>query len=94
MITAPKTEWPKLISASKYAKRWYVDRTPKSIINDIKAGRLPGEKDGSSWCVWVNADLSPAREKLPGPKLLSTIIPSREIVAAKVQSILSRAGAG
>lgn len=92
MSTAiPKTEWPKLISASAYAKRWYVDRTPKSVINDIKAGRLPGEKDGNSWCVWVNADLSPANEKLQ-PKLVATVMPS-PVVAAKVQGILQRVGA-
>lgn len=86
-----KTEWPKLISASAYAKRWYVDRTPKSVINDIKAGRLPGEKDGNSWCVWVNADLTPAIDA-PKPKLVATVMPS-PVVAAKVASILSRAGA-
>ena len=83
-----KPEWPKLISASAYAKRWYVDRTPKSIINDIKAGRLPGEKDGNSWCVWVNADMTPAVDA-PRPKLLATVTPNA-VVSAKVASILSR----
>lgn len=86
-----KTEWPKLISASAYAKRWYVDRTPKSIINDIKAGNLPGKKDGNSWCVLVNADMTPAFN-YPMPKLVATVMPS-QVVSAKVASILSRAGA-
>lgn len=43
-----KTEWPKLISVGAYAKRWYVDRTPKSVINDIKAGRLPAKKTATT----------------------------------------------
>lgn len=86
-----KTEWPKLISASAYAKRWYVDRTPKSVINDIKAGRLPGEKDGNSWCVWVHADMTPAFN-CPMPKLVATVM-SSQVVSAKVASILSRVGA-
>lgn len=92
MSTAiPKTEWPKLISVSAYAEARFVDRTAKSIINDIKAKRLPGEKQGGCWYVWVNADLSPANEKLQ-PKLVATVMPS-PVVAAKVASILSRAGA-
>ena len=92
MSTAiPKTEWPKLISASAYAKRWYVDRTPKSVINDIKSGRLPGEKDGNSWCVWVNADLTPAIDA-PKPKLVATVTPNAAVLA-KVHSILSSVGA-
>lgn len=92
MSTAiPKTEWPKLMSASAYAEARFVDRTAKSIINDIKADRLPGEKQGGCWYVWVNADLSPANEKLQ-PKLVATVTPNAAVLA-KVQSILSRAGA-
>jgi len=90
-MQSPKTEWPKLISVGAYAKRWYVDRTPKSVINDIKAGRLPGEKDGNNWCVWVNADMTPA-VNVPKPKLVATVMPS-QVVSAKVASILSRVSA-
>lgn len=54
-------EWPKKLSAAKYAQRWHVDRTKESIINDLKAERLPGGQEPSGqWFVWVNADLSPA----------------------------------
>ncbi len=53
-------EWPKKISASSYMKRWYVDRDVRTVINHIKDGSLPGCKDGGEWCVWVNADLTPA----------------------------------
>lgn len=92
MSTAiPKSEWPKLISVSAYAKRWYVDRTPKSVINDIKAGNLPGKKDGNSWCVLVNADMTPAFN-YPMPKLVATVT-HNAVVLAKVASILSRSGA-
>lgn len=53
--------WPKKLSAGAYTKRWHVDRTKQSIINDIKAGKLPGVQDvGGHWFVWVNSDLSPA----------------------------------
>lgn len=91
MNTLIVSEWPKLISASAYAKRWYVDRTPKSVINDIKSGKLPGEKDGNNWCVWVNADMTPA-VGVPKPKLVATVMPNAAALA-KVQSILSRVGA-
>lgn len=50
-------ERPKLISASGYAEARLVDRTAKSIINDIKAKRLPGEKQGGCWYVWVKTYL-------------------------------------
>lgn len=56
--------WPKKMSVRQYADRWYVNgsRTTKSIINDIKAGRLPGDQEASgAWYVWVLADGSPAR---------------------------------
>lgn len=54
-------EWPKKLSAGNFAKRWYVDRTKQSIINDIKAGKLPGVQDVTGhWFVWVNSDQSPA----------------------------------
>lgn len=54
-------EWPKKLSAGKYAKRWYADRCKQSIVNDLKAGKLPGSQDVSGhWFVWVNSDLSAA----------------------------------
>lgn len=60
MVSAVEA-WPKKLSAGKYTKRWHVDRCKQSIINDIKAGKLPGAQDvGGAWFVWVNSDLSPA----------------------------------
>lgn len=57
----PENEWPKKLSAGKYARRWHVDRSKQSIINDLKAGKLPGSQDVSGhWFVWVNSDLSAA----------------------------------
>ncbi len=60
-MKAVSEQWPKKLSAMKYTTRWHVDRTKESIINDIKAGRLPGGQEASgAWYVWVHADLSPA----------------------------------
>lgn len=66
-----QSEWPKKLSASGYRNRWYVDRTKESVINDVKAGRLPGGQEPSGgWYVWVNADMSPAHS-YQGPEIQS-----------------------
>lgn len=72
-MQSPKTEWPKLITASAYAKRWYVDRTPKSIINDIKSGKLPGEMDGSEIVELYKAQAQLATITAQRDELLQTV---------------------
>lgn len=60
--------WPKKMSVRQYTDRWYVSgsRTTKSVINDIKAGRLPGDvEESGAWFVWVMPDGSPAMAAKP-----------------------------
>lgn len=55
--------WPKKCSASEFAQRWYTKPCAKTVINRIKAGKLPGgqEYETGPWFVWViNTNLDPA----------------------------------
>jgi hypothetical protein len=90
MSIQPPLEWPKKITPSQYAKRWYVKRTQHSVINDIKAGRLAGVKEGASWYVWVNADLTPCKPS-QAPSLYQEKPALTPAAALAVQKVLKAA---
>lgn len=65
-MTNSTRQWPKRMSASAYAKRWYVDITARTIANRIERGQLPGGQDeAGQWYVWVNFDHTPAFDYTP-----------------------------
>jgi hypothetical protein len=57
-----KPKWPKRQSVSNYIAANYADgdRSRDAVINDIKAGRLPGVKFGRKWYIYVLPDGEPA----------------------------------
>jgi hypothetical protein len=70
-------QWPKRLSASNYAKRWDADLCARTIINRVKANKLPGGQDeGGRWFVWVHSDYTPAWN-YQGPEFAPTPIPSK-----------------
>lgn len=57
-----KPKWPKRQSITNYIAANYADgdRSRDAVINDIKCGRLPGERVGRKWYIYVLPDGSPA----------------------------------
>lgn len=57
-----KPKWPKRQSVTNYIAANYADgdRSRDAVINDIKAGRLPGVMVGRKWYIYVLPDGEPA----------------------------------